>query len=60
MPARRLPPPWKTWGGRTLNSEKEEAAEAASAYVIDIPSPDASLHRRPTDHVCRAYKRRPG
>src|SRR5262252_1908901 len=32
---RRFPPPWsrarprKTWGGRTLNSEKEEAAEAA-------------------------------
>ena len=33
----------ETWGGRTLNSEKEEATEAASAYVIDIPSPDASL-----------------
>src|SRR6516164_9934615 len=49
----------KTLGGRTLNSEKEEAAEAASAYVIDIPNPDASLHRRPTDQTDRAYRRRP-
>src|SRR5262249_43351790 len=46
-------------GAAGLNSEKEEAAEAASAYVIDIPSFGASLHKCPTDHIDRAYKRRP-
>ena len=30
-----------------------------SAYAIDIPSLDASLHRCPTDHIGTAYKRRP-
>jgi len=65
MNARRFPLPWsrarpkKTWGGRTLDSEKEKAAEAASAYVIDIPSLGASLHKCPTDHTDRAYRRRP-
>ena len=47
-------------GGRILLwSDRGQAAEAASAYVIDIPSLGASLHKRPTDHVDRAYRRRP-
>src|SRR6516165_10353495 len=40
--------------------QKEKAAEAASVYVIYIPSLGASLHSSPTDHADRAYRRRPG
>src|SRR6516164_1752491 len=39
--------------------QKEKAAEAASVYVIDIPTVGASLHSSPTDHTDRAYRRRP-
>jgi hypothetical protein len=38
--------------------QKEKAAEAASAYV-NVRSRSAALHRCPTDHTDRAYRRRP-
>src|SRR5215831_3034459 len=47
-------------GRQEAAGAKEKAAEAASTYVIDIPSLGASLHKRPTDHIDRAYRRRPG
>ena len=46
-------------GRQEAAGAKEKAAEAASTYVIDIPSLGASLHKRPTDHIDRAYRRRP-
>jgi hypothetical protein len=38
--------------------QKEKAAEAAFAYA-NVRSRSAALHRCPTDHIDRAYTRRP-